>query len=110
MRERDCTSKIAALTPPPWRQSIRGRGFESGIVVGMEGMIALVVSLFESRSQWRAINQRLQSENIELQCRIRAKNRESSQRLGGCQLSYRQTFISRSPKYVSAVEARKKQL
>ena len=38
MRERDCASKIAALTPPPWRQRMRGSGLESGTEAGsLEG-------------------------------------------------------------------------
>lgn len=53
MRERDCASKIAAFTPPPWRQSMRGKSFELGVVDGSDGMIALVVSPCELRNIWR---------------------------------------------------------
>ena len=35
MRDRDCASKIAALTPPPCRQRMRGRSFVSGVVEGI---------------------------------------------------------------------------
>lgn len=35
MRDRDCASKMAALTPPPCKQSILGRGFVLGFVVGI---------------------------------------------------------------------------
>jgi hypothetical protein len=34
MRERDWALKIAAFTPPPWRQRRRGNDRESGIVSG----------------------------------------------------------------------------
>lgn len=48
MSDRDCASKIAALTPPPCRQRILGNGLVSGIVAGifdaafenLEGMLA----------------------------------------------------------------------
>ena len=48
MSDRDCASKIAALTPPPCRQRILGKGLVSGIVAGifdtafeyLEGMLA----------------------------------------------------------------------
>lgn len=34
MSARDCALKMAALTPPPWRQRIRGREVVSGFVEG----------------------------------------------------------------------------
>ena len=34
IKERDWASKIAAFTPPPWRQRRRGSGLESGMTDG----------------------------------------------------------------------------
>ena len=35
IKERDCASKIVALTPPPWRQRIRGNDLVSGFTGGI---------------------------------------------------------------------------